>query len=187
MARSTVERLDPKIKAAAVSAIARGATVDEIAATIGELGGDVSRSAVGRWAKNWRKVADQQRDIATVARAFGSEFGAEGNDQVRVLTQIFTSVVTKLGLRALTANDDDAEEGSGVSAMDAHFFAKACKDLASARKLDVETVEKIRDAARKQALDEASKVAEKAARDGGASPETINRIKSQLLGLKAAA
>ena len=60
--RSSIARLPPELREAVDTAIADGATIDEIAALIRGEGGACSRSAVGRYTKNVRDLIRQQQE-----------------------------------------------------------------------------------------------------------------------------
>ncbi len=66
--RSSVDRLPDTLREAVDAAIADGATIDEITERIREGGGDCSRSAVGRYAKNMRDVIRQQQEADRVIK-----------------------------------------------------------------------------------------------------------------------
>ena len=57
--RSSIARLPPELREAVDTAIADGATIDEIADLIRGEGGACSRSAVGRYTKNVRDLIRQ--------------------------------------------------------------------------------------------------------------------------------
>lgn len=175
--RSSIERLDPRIRVEVDRAIKRGLTVDEITQHLERLGADISRSAVGRYSKRYRELADRQRDLAAVAKAFGSEFGDTDNEQGKLLVQLITSVAARAALPLAT--DEDVE----IDGKELHFLARATKDIISAAKIDTERDEKIREAAAKKAKAEAARDAEQAARDAGASEATIDMVKKRILGL----
>lgn len=175
--RSSIDRLPHNLREAVQAALKEGLTIDEIVDMLSEEGADVSRSAVGRYTKNYREMAARQRDLSSVAKSFASEFGEADNSQQKLLIQMFTSVMTQAVLPL--ASGEDAE----LEPRDLHFFARSIKDIASAAKTDTDREAKIREEERKAARAEAAKVAEKAARGSGATPETIAAIKRELLGI----
>ena len=73
--RSSVERLAPAVRDDADTAIADGATTDEITARIRARGGDCSRSAVGRYAKRVRDLIRRQHEVDRIAREWGRALG----------------------------------------------------------------------------------------------------------------
>ena len=175
--RSSIDRLPPPLRDAVQAALKQGLTIDEIVDMLSEEGAEVSRSAVGRYTKNYREMAERQRDMSSVAKAFASEFGDADNSQQKLLIQMFTSVMTQAVLPLASGEDPE------IDPRDMHFLARSIKDIASAAKTDTDREAKIRDEERKTARAEAAKVAEQAARGAGATPETIDAIKRELLGI----
>lgn len=177
--RSSIEQLPPPIKAAVDDAIKAGASIDSIVETIRALGGDASRSAVGRYSQKYAQLAAQHRQMVSVAQSFGREFGEEGDLQVRLMNQMLTSVVTRV-IMPIAAGDDPDLTGKELSNL-----ARAVKDATSSSKIDVEREARIRDEATKRAREQAAVDAADTARKAGASQETIDRIKASILGIAA--
>lgn len=175
--RSSIETLPQPLLDAVHGAIKEGMTIDEIVSMLSEKGAERSRSAVGRYTQSYREMAARQRDMTSVATAFATEFGDADNAQQKLLIQLFTSILTQAVLPMASGEDTE------IDPKDAHFLARAIKDVVSAAKTDTDREAKVRDEERKKARAEAAKVAEQAARGTGATPETIAAIKEQLLGI----
>ncbi|MBX9881234.1 MAG: DUF3486 family protein [Sphingomonas sp.] len=173
--RSSIEQLDPRVRAEVDQAIKRGATIDAIVDLLKGLGADASRSAVGRYSKRYAELARQQREMRTVAEAFGQEFGSADDRQGRMMVQLLTSVITRAIMPVASAEDDP----EGIDAKELHFLARAVKDTVGAAKLDVERERAVREEERKRAAEAGAD----AARKGGASAETIDLVKRSILGL----
>lgn len=176
-ARSSIDRLGPEIRGAVVAAIERGCTIDEILMQIRGAGGEASRSAVGRYTKQYRELAETQRDLNTVASAFSRDFGE--NPQGRLAIQLLNSLITRAILPQLS---DEAEQ---LSPQDLHFLARSVKDATSAAKTDVDRDVRVREEAAKQARAAAAANAETSARAAGASEDTIQRVRAAILGIDA--
>jgi hypothetical protein len=131
--RSTIDKLDPQIRLELDGALKRGATIDEITWMLKGLGADVSRSAVGRYSKQYADLASRQRDMQSIAKAFGAEFGQEGDLQGRLMIQLLTSLITRA---AMPIAAGEAEELPDFKEL--HFLARAVKDATSAAKTDVD-------------------------------------------------
>ena len=168
--RSSIDRLPPQIREEADAALKRGATIEEIVELLQGLGADVSRSAVGRYSKRYRDLADRTREITAISKAFASEFGDADDKRatlpIQLLHTLITRVVMKLG----------AGEEVDISPMDLHFIARAVKDGAGAAKTDVDRIAKIKEEARKEAFAEAQRVVKETGRRAGATEETIAAI-----------
>jgi len=175
--KSSLKTLPSDVQAAVLQAMEAGATIDDIVARLAELGHQRSRSAVGRYAKQYSELASRQRDVRSVAEAFASEFGGTDNAEGKLMVHMLTSIGTRMVLPMASEEDPD------VSAKDFHLLAKATKELLSSAKIDAERDARIREEAAKEARRKAAVDAEDAARAAGASEATIDRIKRKLLGL----
>lgn len=179
--KSAIDALDPAIRSAVLHAIDAGATIDDIVDLVRDMGGAVSRSSVGRYTKNFAELAKQQRDMRSVAEAFGREFGSADDHQSRMMTQLITSLVTRTLIPLATADQDD-EEG-GMSGLELSRLAKAAKDAISASKIDIERESRIRDEEAKRTRLAAATDAETAARAAGASEDTLRAVRMGILGM----
>jgi len=176
--RSSIDKLDPQIRLELDAALKRGATTDEITWMLKGLGADVSRSAVGRYSKQYRDLASRQRDMQSIAKAFGAEFGQEGDLQGRLMIQLLTSLITRAAMPIAAGEQEELPDFKEL-----HFLARAVKDATSAAKTDVDREVKIRDEAAKQARSAAAAAAENTARASGASEDTIRRVRAAILGI----
>lgn len=168
--KSTVKQLDPRIKAAVDEAIRDDrATINEIVAIIRGMGGDASRSAVGRYKAKAEEQFKRYRDAQEVAKVWIGKLQTDPEGDVgRLLAEMLrTTAFQTLG---------DIDEASPQDIM---FLGKALKDLASADKLTAERILVVR----REAAKEAAAVMEKSAKANGVSPETIKVIRRDLLGM----
>lgn len=178
--KSKIEDLPPEILSAVLAAIERGSTIDQIVGLIEEMGGEASRSSVGRYTQNFAELAKQQRDMRSVAEAFGREFGSADDLQGRMMIQLMTSITTRMLMPHMTG---EAEED--LSALELTRLARAVKDATSASKLDIEREAKIRTEAEKETRRKAADDAETEGRAAGASEESLARIRAKILGIDA--
>lgn len=177
--RSTVTA-DPAIQAAVDAALASGSTIDEIVAHLRGLGADISRSAVGRYTKQYAALAKEQRDMRTVATAFAKDFGDADDRQGRMMIQLATTLITRTLMPVATG--EDPEEVSTKMLAD---IGRAVKDITSASKIDIEREAKIRDEAVRRAKLEAASAAETELKSAGASEDTMRRVRMGILGMKS--
>ncbi|WP_454280235.1 phage protein Gp27 family protein [Sphingomonas sp. Marseille-Q8236] len=186
--RSSLKSLPPQVLDAVHDAIGRGETIDDICGLLRDLGTERSRSAVGRYAQGFNELAKQQRRIQSIAKAFGSEFGTSGDNQVRMMNQLMTSVVTRAIIPIASADDDaageDDEEGGGIDTLALSRLAKAVKDVTSSSKIDIEREAKIREEEARKARERAVQDATQAGRSAGASEETLAAIRAGILGIR---
>lgn len=172
---SSIERLPEPIRDEVNAAIGRGATIDEIVWMLKGLGQDISRSAVGRYSKQYSDLAARQRDIASAAKAFAGEFGQGDDLQGRLMVQLLTTIITRAAMPKAAGDPEQLPDFKEI-----HFLARAVKDAASAAKTDADREA----AARKRGREQAAEAAEQAGRETGASPETIRTIKQRILGIQ---
>lgn len=177
MGRQSSIKADPRIRTAVDEALKRGCTIDAIVAQVEAIGETVSRSAVGRYIKDFASIASRQRDIQAVSKAFAAEFGEVDDKQGRLLIQLANTAITGA---IMPMFNDDAEELTTKSAAD---LARAVKDITAASKMEVEREQKIAEAAAKKARLEAVTAATGAARAAGASAETIDTVRRAILGI----
>ncbi|MFM9902149.1 MAG: DUF3486 family protein [Polaromonas sp.] len=173
---SSITQLDPAIKQAVDTAVREGrATIDEIVRLVEGLGGDASRSAVGRYVKNAREQLEDYRRAQEMAKVWIEKIGKEPEGDVGRLV----SEMLKVQAYKTMGSMDEA------SPQDLMFLGKAIKDVTSADKLAVDKELAIR----KLIATEAAKVATevvKTAKKAGLSDETVELIRTQILGIPEA-
>lgn len=172
--RSTISRLNPDIRAECDAALKRGCTIDEMLVMLRGLGVDIARSSVGRYTKQYSKLAEHQREIAAISNAFATEFGDENDNLAKLSINILQSLITKHAL-PLMGNKE-----SGLSTIELRQLAAAVKDAVSAAKMEDER----RRAIRLDAFKEAAKVGTAAAKSAGASDEVLAQIRASILGIE---
>lgn len=170
MRKSSIKQLDPRIRAAVDAAIREDrATIDDIVAIIRELGGDASRSAVGRYKQKAEEQMVRYREAQEVAKVWIGKLQTDPEGDVgRLLAEMLrTTAFSTLG-------DIDA-----ASPQDIMFLGKALKDLASADKLTADRIMVVR----REAAKEAAAVAVKEAKGAGLSDEAADLIRKKILGV----
>ncbi|HEX8224503.1 MAG TPA: phage protein Gp27 family protein [Allosphingosinicella sp.] len=183
--RSSIDRLPPDARVQVDQAIHDGATIDEIVGLLldlsdqGKLPEVPSRSAVGRYSKEFRQLAARQRDVSSVAKAFAGEFGSEEDHQVKLLLQMATTTLTRIAMSTAMGEDEQLP-----ALKDAAFLAKSIKDLVSAAKIDVDREAKIRAETAAAVKAAAAEAAASAVRAAGASDESIRRVRAEILGIE---
>lgn len=177
--RSSIEALPPGILAAVHAAIERGEKITDITAMIEGMGGEASRSAVGRYTQRFQDMAKSQREMRSMAEAFGREFGSADDHQGRMMVQLMTSVFTRAVMPLATG------EEVKLTTKEMMELGKAAQSITSAAKIDVEREARIRDEVEKKAKREAATDAVIAGRAAGASEDTLRRIRAGILGIAA--
>ena len=166
--KSTLRRLPPEIREEINRILSEGRlTLDELLEHLRSLGVEgVSRSALGR---QKQKIED-----ALVEKTGPST--AEGK-QGRLLVQILRKLVYDHLEKNLLSEEDDGPDNEGF-----FFLAKAIKEMSQAARLEQDFETKIRDRVQKETV----KAVESSAREAGLSAETVEAIKSRILGVKDA-
>lgn len=173
---SSITRLDPDIKAAVDAAVREGrATIAEIVAIIKDKGSEASQSAVGRYVKNARERMEDYRQAQQIAAVWVDKLGNEPQGDVgRMLLEMLRVIAFK--------SIGDMETASPEDMM---FLGKALKDIASADKLVVDREINRNKLLAAQAAKVATDVA-KTAKKAGLTDETVELIRTKILGIPEA-
>ncbi len=172
--KSSIDLLDPRIQAEVNSAIKDGrATIDEIVTMIQAMGGEASRSAVGRYVRNHNVQLAKYREAQEVARVWVDKLGKEPEGDVARLTVEMLRVVS---FQTISQLDDGTEPEQLM------LLSKAIKDIAQADKLLVDREAAVRKLVAAQVAKAAEEVT-KTARKAGMSDETVDLIRSKILGI----
>jgi len=168
--KSSIAQLDDRIRQAVDQAIRDGrATIDDIVNLIAELGGEVSRSAVGRYRKRAEDQMQKYREAQEVAKVWIGKLQADPEGDIgRLLSEMLRTVAFQ------SIGDMEA-----ANPMDLMLLAKALKDLAGADKLTAERILKVRQEAAKEAAEKVAAVA----KTKGLSKETVDELKREILGV----
>lgn len=171
---STIDKLPQEIKSEISALRNSGHTIDEILEHLRSMDVDVKRSPLGRHVKRIDEIAENVRAQRDVATAIAKDIYGKGHGE---LARGNIELLQSLIMRAASQSDSfDAKE--------LMFFAKAVSDLAKGAKVDIDAqIIVAKEQARKEALKDAAEVAGKEARKQGLSAETVNAIKSQILGV----
>jgi len=172
---SSITQLDPKIKEAVDTAVREGRTsIDQLVELINSLGGEASRSAVGRYVKTANERMEEYRQAQQMASVWMDKIGAEPKGDVsRMLLEMLRMVAFK-----------SISETESASPEDLMFLSNAIKGFAQTDKLVIDKEFAIR----KLVAAKAEKAAEeitKGARKLGASEETIQTWRNKVLGVAA--
>lgn len=168
--KSSIKGMDPRIREAVDAAIREGrATIDDIVAIVASMGGQASRSAVGRYKQQAEAQMQRYREAQEVAKVWIGKLQADPEGDVgRLLAELLrTAAFQTLG------NMEAATPG------DLMFMARTLKDLASADKMTAERILKVR----QEAAKEAATVAAKEAKSAGLSDEAAELIRQKILGV----
>lgn len=173
---SSITQLDPQVKEAVDSAVREGrASIDQIVELIKSLGGDASRSAVGRYVKTANERMEEYRKAQSVAAVWMDKIGAEPKGDVsRMLLEMLRMVAYRT-----------IDQTESASPEDLMFLSNALKGFAQTDKLVIDKELGLR----KLIAIEAAKVAVevvKTVKKAGLSDETVELIRSKILGIPEA-
>lgn len=172
-ARSAIDLLPPEIRAAVHDAIRDGAMIDEIVARIRDLGGDVSRSAVGRYRKKALDLVKRQREADRISEIWVRELGERPEGKTGRLA------IETLRTLAMHAAVDLGDREGDIDPDEIGTLALAIRRIESAGKLSTERELAIRR--------EAAGRADEAARRAGLPADVAAAIRSAIEGEEAPA
>lgn len=173
---SKISLFEPALKEAVDTAVREGrATVDQIFDMIVSMGGDTSRSGVGRYVKNANDHLEDYRQAQAQAALWMDKIGKEPDGDVgRMLLETLRMVALRT-----------VRETEKVNPEDLNFLSNAIKGLAQADKLVVDKAIALRKLIAVEAAKVATDVA-KTAKKAGLTDETIEMIRSKILGIPEA-
>lgn len=166
-----MKTLPKEVQGAIVKALEGGATIDGIVEHLAQLGHPRSRSAVGRYAREYADLAERQRDIRVVAEAFAKDFGGAENAEGKLMVQMLTSIGARMILPMAAGDAEDLDPKNF------HFMAKATKELQSAAKIDADRDARVREEGRKQAEEEMRRKLDEAGGKGDIDPDALLRAR----------
>ena len=169
--KSSITQLDPKIRAAVDKAVREDrATIDQIVELVDDLGGEASRSAVGRYVKNTREAMEHYRQAQSLARTWAEQIPENGD-----VAQLSRQLLSTAAFRAVSEMQSDEQ----VEGRELMLFARALKDISSAAKTDAEARAKIR---AEMAAELESKVDEAADEGKAMTPERFKQLVKEVYG-----
>ncbi len=168
---SHITRLPPEIKEAVDAAIREGrATIADIVGLIRELGGQASKSSVGRYKQSVEESMEHYRQAQAMAKTWAEQLPENGD-----VSQLVRQMLTMLAFRAAS----NLNEGEEFNAQELAHLGRLNKDIASATKIDFEARAKIR----AEALQQAAKEVDKVAVQAGLSDASAELIRKKILGV----
>lgn len=152
-----------------------GWTIDEITDRIQELGGDASRSAVGRYVKSAREQMEKYREAQAIAQTWVKKLEEEPSGDVG---QLLIQMMHTVSFSTLSTMGDDED---GATPKDIHLLARAIKDIAGAEKINLDRELRTRREVARQAAEEAGS----AGAELGLSAEQNAALRERILGMVA--
>lgn len=172
--RSSVARLDPRIREAVDAAIREDrATIAELVEMIAAAGGTASKSAVGRYKKGFEDSLRRYREAQEVAGRWVQQFRADADGDV---SRLLAEMLKTLAFQTLA----DADEADGKELM---FLARAVKDLASVDRIKAEAEAKARADVKAKVGAAIERLASEPATAGRIPAEALRRIRAEVYGI----
>lgn len=135
-----------------------------------------SRSALGRYAKDFEETVREARELREVARGWVGELGEKpDSDTGRMLVELMQSLTAKSLLAAKQKGTMDIEQ--------LWEFARTVNRLSQADALQVRRAQVLKDEARKELIAEQELKLKAATKSGLISAETLATIRKQVYGL----
>lgn len=172
--KSKIELYHPKIKNAVDTAIRAGASVDRIVEIIESHGEQIGRSSAGRYKQKAEKAMERWVDAQKMADVWAEKI-PENGDVSQLVRQILSAAAHVAGVNLVQGEDIEARELA--------LLAKAAKDIALSAKADAEFQSRIREEARKEALEDAASEVETEARAQGMTDEQAEFWRRKVLGV----
>lgn len=187
MARpSSIDQLEPEIRDEIGRLRGNGHTLDEILAALRELDvTNISRSALGRHVQSMEKIGQKLRHSRNIAEALVRQLGdAPASRSAQLNIELLHSVILDLNL----ASDEDAD-GDGLAALRGNpegimLLSKAIDHLTKSSKADIENQKAIEERVEKRINAKNDKAIKDVAKEKGLSKETVDAIRSRILGVK---
>jgi Protein of unknown function (DUF3486) len=177
MARSKIAKLPVMVRDAIIAALDDGKSYDEITTAIQAMGADVSRSAVHRFGQQHQRVIDRLKGHREIAQAMAMDLKALADDrQGRLAIEMLQLLISRASMQAVNEDDEKSLDGKEL-----YFLSQAMKSVQQASTIEVDREAKIRAAA----LKEAAHAVEAVGRERGLTAETVQAIRSRILGVKA--
>jgi hypothetical protein len=180
--KSAIDRLPESLRVKLIEmlhnpAVTQAEIVDAINAEAGEP--LLSRSSVNRYAQRMKRFAEKNRQAKEIADAYIDKYGTDNRVKLGkvVNEQIRLAVFDLIGEIEEIRDDPDIKTPQIADML--YKLSRGLKELEAAEKLNAERTEGIR----KAALTEAAEAVEQTAKSNGLTSETIEKIKTQILGL----
>lgn len=180
--RSSITKLSPAIKDAVDAAVREGrASTDDIVALIRDMGGEASRSAVGRYRFSQDRIFAAQRQASELSKIWIDRFGREPDGDVgRLISEMLKTVVFEH-----LAEGVGGEQGAEFDPGQISKLANAIHKLAGADKLTADRILKVRREAAAETAKKAADAAVAVAGEKGLSADTVALIRQKILGVAA--
>lgn len=176
--KSSIHILDPRVKAAIDAAITEGrATIDDIVQLIRAMGAEASKSAVGRYKRDYEQSLTRYREAQEVAGRWVAQFKADPDSDVgRLLAEMCKS----LAFQTMAAA---GEEDEPVDMLALTRLARAVKALTDTDRVKAELEARARAEATKAATQKAADAVDRVGKALRVDPDALRRIREEVYGI----
>lgn len=176
--KSSIHILAPELKEAVDAALAEGrATIADIVAMIRSMGGEVSKSAVGRYKQNFEESLTRYREAQDVAGRWIAQFKADPESDVG---RLLAEMAKTLAFQTMAAAGQDDQP---VDMLELARLARAVKALTDTDRVKAELEAKVRAEATRATATRAADAVERAGRAAGIDPDALRRIREEVYGI----
>lgn len=180
--RSSIQALDPRVKAAVDAAITEGrATLEDIVALIRGMGGDASKSAVHRYRQNFEDSLTRYREAQEVAGKWTAQFRADPDSDVG---RLLAEMVKTLAFQTMAAAGDSE---ATVEPLELARLARMVKAITDTDRVKAELEAKARADATAKAAAAAVDAVDRVGKAMRLDPEALKRIREEVYGITGAA
>lgn len=175
--KSSIERLPGPVKTAIQAMLKDGRhTLDEILERIREEFGQApSRSALGRYKKNFEEIAQDLRESREIADVWAQKFGsAPDSDVGKVVLEVLKTLSYRVSADMMAAGAEDRPQPKELAQL-----AKAMQYIEDAGRLSLAREKELRTAALEAAADKVKQVGKKR----GLSATAVDAIRKEILGI----
>lgn len=170
MSRSSISKLDPKIKAELDRLLKEDRyTIDEVTAHLRDMGAHVSRSAIGRYHQRFEQIGQRMRESREVAKVWADRLGSEPQGDIgKMVMELLRTLAFDVSLSMTEPGGDGERPQLDPKAI--NTLALAMQRLEAAGKWNIQ---------REQAMREA--LADEVGKKLGAGPKKLDKDALQLV------
>ena len=181
MRKSSIKLQSKDIQTAIDTAIREGrTTLDGIVFMVQQMGGEASRSSIGRYRKNVTQKFEDFQFAQETAKVWATKFNEEPDGDVGTLVGQMLRAVSMQAVAAMNDEKDEKGDAKPVKPMDIMLIAKALDHLAKTDSTQMALRQKIK----AEVLLDAAKSLRASGERNGVSKDTIAQIERDVLGMK---
>lgn len=173
--KSSVERLPKELQDLVNELIRDGYTIREMVDKLQELGANISKSSMGRYAKHAHETLQKYKEAQEVSKVWVDRLEKEPNGDVSALLKEMLKTVAFSTMASMSDNESGAKPGEIMA------LSIALKNLSSTEKEAFNIA-----LLRKKIQEQAQQVAEmvcKEAIEAGVSEEQVNNFRFKIIGV----